>query len=57
MRERAQKIGAQLKIWSRPDTGTEVELIVPGGTAYQAARDRSKGAWLRRFPGRGGKAG
>jgi len=35
MRERSERIGAQLKIWSRPDTGTEVELIVPGATAYQ----------------------
>ena len=35
MHERAQKIGAQLRFWSRPETGTEVELIVPGATAYQ----------------------
>ncbi|HEY9403571.1 MAG TPA: two-component regulator propeller domain-containing protein, partial [Pyrinomonadaceae bacterium] len=41
MRERAEKIGAQLKVWSRPETGTEVELVVPGGTAYRAARDKS----------------
>lgn len=34
MHERAQKIGAQLKFWSRPETGTEVELTVPGATAY-----------------------
>ncbi|HWS87675.1 MAG TPA: two-component regulator propeller domain-containing protein [Pyrinomonadaceae bacterium] len=52
MRERAQKIGAQLKVWSGPETGTEVELVVPGGTAYRAARDRSKGSWLRRLSGR-----
>ena len=35
MHERAQKIGAQLKFWSRPETGTEVELTVPGATAYR----------------------
>jgi ligand-binding sensor domain-containing protein/signal transduction histidine kinase len=34
MRERAEKIGGQLKFWSRPETGTEVELTVPGATAY-----------------------
>lgn len=56
MRERAQKIGAQLKIWSRPETGTEVELVIPGGAAYQAARDKSKGSWLRRLSGRNGEA-
>ncbi len=36
MHERAQKIGGQLRFWSRPETGTEVELTVPGATAYQA---------------------
>ena len=35
MHERAQKIAGQLKFWSRPETGTEVELTVPGATAYQ----------------------
>jgi ligand-binding sensor domain-containing protein/signal transduction histidine kinase len=47
MRERAQRIGAQLNLWSRPQTGTEVELIVPGSTAYQAAHGKSK-SWFRR---------
>lgn len=42
MHERAQKIGGQLKFWSRPETGTEVELTVPGGTAYQGSAQRSK---------------
>jgi ligand-binding sensor domain-containing protein/signal transduction histidine kinase len=56
MRERAQKIGAQLKVWSRPETGTEVELVIPGATAYQSPRDRSKRSQLRRFSGSKGEA-
>jgi len=48
MRERAQKIGAQLKLWSGAETGTEVELIVPGATAYKAAGDQAKPSWLSR---------
>jgi len=48
MRERSARIGAQLNVWSRPESGTEVELIVPGGTAYQSL-DRSKGSWFHRF--------
>jgi ligand-binding sensor domain-containing protein len=36
MRERAEKIGGELRFWSRAETGTEVELIVPGATAYRA---------------------
>ena len=47
MRERAQKIGGQLQLWSRPETGTEVELIIPGTSAYQTAHDKSKKVWLR----------
>jgi len=30
MRERAESIGARLRIWSKPGAGTEVELSVPG---------------------------
>ncbi len=48
MRERAQRIGAQLNLWSRSETGTEVELTVPGATAYQVAAAKSKRAWFRR---------
>jgi signal transduction histidine kinase len=36
MREHAQAIGAQLRVWSRPEAGTEVELRVPGTTAYRS---------------------
>jgi hypothetical protein len=35
MRERASKIGAQRELWSRPGTGTEVELRIPGANAYE----------------------
>lgn len=46
MHERAQKIGGQLKLWSRPETGTEVELTVPGATAYQASGHKAKKFWF-----------
>ncbi len=35
MRERAEKIGARLKVRSRAASGTEVELTVPGRVAFQ----------------------
>jgi hypothetical protein len=38
MRERARKIGAQLELWSRPQSGTEMELKIPAATAYQSQR-------------------
>jgi len=34
MRERAQRIHAQLDVWSRDGAGTEVSLRVPAGNAY-----------------------
>jgi signal transduction histidine kinase len=34
MRERAKRIGATLRVLSRPGAGTEVELAVPGRIAY-----------------------
>jgi signal transduction histidine kinase len=40
MRERAQLIGGQLKVWSKLDSGTELELSVPAEHAY------TKRPWL-----------
>jgi len=51
MRERADKIGAELKIWSGHQNGTEVELLVPGATAYKPAQAKSKRSWFRRSSG------
>jgi len=47
MRERAGRIGATLKVWSRPAGGTEVELSVPGHVAFQ---DHSSGRGRRWLP-------
>ena len=35
MRERAERIGARLAVWSAPGRGTEVELILPAAVAYR----------------------
>jgi signal transduction histidine kinase len=34
MRERAQRIGGKLQVWTGSGSGTEVELSVPGSIAY-----------------------
>ena len=47
VRERAKRIGAQLKLWSEPGAGTEVELTVPARIAYGRAHLREG---LRLFP-------
>jgi hypothetical protein len=52
MRERAKQIGAELTIWSRPDTGTEIELSLAGLTAYSTSPQRS---WFRLFRQKPGK--
>lgn len=38
MRERAVQIGARLELWSEAGAGTEVELRVPGASAYRVPR-------------------
>jgi signal transduction histidine kinase len=42
IRERAQRIGAQLDFWSEAGAGTEVELRVPGAIAYEKQQDRHR---------------
>jgi signal transduction histidine kinase/ligand-binding sensor domain-containing protein len=43
MRERAERIDAQVKVLSRPAGGTEVELRVPGSVAFRSySHDRSQ---------------
>lgn len=37
MRERAERIGARLKVWSRDEAGTEVEMSIPGHIAFPEA--------------------
>jgi signal transduction histidine kinase len=39
MRERAQRIGAQLAFWGEVGAGTEVQLTVPGAIAYEKHQD------------------
>ena len=36
MRERAEKIGARLRVWSRAAAGTEVALSVANSIAYES---------------------
>jgi signal transduction histidine kinase len=40
MRERAERIGAQLRLWSKVALGTEVELCVPGQVAFEQLQSR-----------------
>jgi signal transduction histidine kinase len=42
MRERAESIGARLKVWSRPNAGTEVELLIPGDVAFVSQSSKKK---------------
>jgi len=46
MRERAERIGARLKVMSRAGAGTEVELRVPGDIAFESDSPASASKWL-----------
>jgi len=45
MRERAQRLGGELEVWSEPGAGTEVDLRVPASIAYQTSPARNN-VWL-----------
>jgi len=49
MRERAERIGAKLRVWSRRGEGTEVELCVPSEIAFESYRSRLASNWLTRW--------
>ena len=49
MRERAQKVGAHLDVWSRAGAGTEIELRIAAGVAYVSNPNGSKLWKLRRL--------
>ena len=42
MRERAESIGARLKVWSRANAGTEVELLIPSQVAFVTKQKEKK---------------
>jgi signal transduction histidine kinase/ligand-binding sensor domain-containing protein len=48
MRERAQKLGAELQILSRPSIGTEIDLRVPAKVAYRTATRPFGSKWWGR---------
>ncbi len=49
MRERAEDIGARLKVRSRLTDGTEVELSVPGHVAFQDQSSVSLRKWFTKY--------
>lgn len=49
MRERAEKIGARLKVWSRASAGTEIELSVPNRIAFRNQTTSRLPKWLRKI--------
>jgi ligand-binding sensor domain-containing protein/signal transduction histidine kinase len=49
MRERAERIGAKLRLFSRVGGGTEVELRVPKRVAFEAQRSSSVGKLFARL--------
>ena len=45
MRERAERLGGELEVWSEPGVGTEIELRVPASVAYETVRSPDN-PWL-----------
>jgi signal transduction histidine kinase len=51
MRERAQVIGGNLVIWSRPGVGTEIDLEIPADLAYEKGFRSLWPHWMKRLIG------
>jgi signal transduction histidine kinase len=49
MRERAEEIGARLKVWSGADVGTEVELSIPGDIAFERLPSKRRRRWFAKL--------
>jgi ligand-binding sensor domain-containing protein/signal transduction histidine kinase len=52
MRERAERIGAKLHVWSSATAGTEVELSVPSQVAFQSQSSGRAHGWFSRLASR-----
>ena len=53
IRERAERLGAQLEFWSEASAGTEVQLTVPASVAYENSSERRGSKFLERVRNRG----
>ena len=49
MRERAEEIGARLRVLSSPAAGTEIELSVPSRIAFESRNTKTRWGWLYRL--------
>lgn len=49
MRERAERVGAKLKVWSSVAGGTEVDLRVPGRIAFDSQTPGNVAKWLSKI--------
>jgi len=52
MRERAKLMGGTLAVWSELDSGTEVELSIPGSHAYDTSPTRRRSWLAEKFSGK-----
>jgi len=57
MKERTEKIGAKLKVLSRADAGTEIELSVPNNIAFETQISVRPSKWLNKLNPRRLKSG
>jgi signal transduction histidine kinase/ligand-binding sensor domain-containing protein len=56
VRERADRIGARLEVWSEPGNGTEVQLLVPAAIAYESFRDSYRAKLVQKVKSRANRS-
>ena len=48
MHERAKLVGGSLEVWSKHDSGTEIELTIPANTAYATLTAKPRSLFFRK---------
>ena len=51
IRERAKLVGGNLEVWSKPDSGTEIDLSIPASTAYAGCTSQRRSWFFRKRTG------
>jgi len=51
IRERTKLVGGNLEVWSKVDSGTEIELSIPASTAYARSTSRRRSWFFRKGTG------
>jgi signal transduction histidine kinase len=51
IRERTKLVGGNLEVWSKPDSGTEIEVSIPASSAHAGSTSQRRSWFFRKRTG------